>query len=68
MNVNAVNYICARIANSDDFDHKYEKLCLTTSINRFNGSNSNEITTKEYHQLLKYSDFLSNSDDSLHPG
>lgn len=66
MNVNAVNYICARIANSDDFDHKYEKLCLTTSINRFNGSNSNEITTKEYHQLLKYSDFLSNSDDSLH--
>ncbi|WP_439843271.1 DEAD/DEAH box helicase [Aeromonas taiwanensis] len=66
MNVNAVNYICARIANSDDFDHKYEKLCLTTSINRFNGSNSNEITIKEYHQLLKYSDFLSNSDDSLH--
>ncbi|HDI1212301.1 TPA: DEAD/DEAH box helicase family protein [Aeromonas hydrophila] len=66
MNVNAVNYICARIANSDDFDHKYEKLCLTTSINRFNGSDSNEITIKEYHQLLKYSDFLSNSDDSLH--
>ncbi|MGL0957736.1 hypothetical protein ACSTEP_22355 [Vibrio vulnificus] len=66
MSVNAVDYICKRIANSDEFKLSYKKLFLTTSKNRFNKNSSNPITNQEYHKLLKYSDFLSNSDDSYY--
>lgn len=66
MSVNAVDYICERIANSDEFELSYKKLFLTTSKNRFNSNSSNPITNQEYHKLLKYSDFLSNSDDSYY--
>lgn len=66
MSVNAVDYICERIANSDEFELSYKKLFLTTSKNRFNSNSSNPITNQEYHKLLKYSDFLSNSDNSYY--
>jgi len=66
MSVSAVDYICDRIANSDDFELSYEKLFLTTSKNRFNSESTNPISNAEYKKLLKYSDFLSNSKDSFH--
>ncbi|WP_233357975.1 hypothetical protein, partial [Vibrio cholerae] len=66
MSVSAVDYICERIANSDEFELIYKKLFLTISKNRFNSKFSNPITNQEYHKLLKYSDFLSNSDDSYY--
>lgn len=66
MSVSAVDYICDRIANSDDFELSYEKLFLTTSRNRFNDNASNPISNSEYKKLLKYSDFLSNSKSSFH--
>ncbi|MFV7758974.1 DEAD/DEAH box helicase family protein [Shewanella algae] len=66
MSVDAVDYICNRIINSDDFDLSYQKLFITISKNRFNEEPSNPITIKEYKRLLKYSDFLSNSKSSFH--
>lgn len=66
MSVSAVDYICNRIVNSDDFELNYKKLFLTTSKNRFNVESTNPISNVEYKKLLKYSDFLSNSKDSFH--
>ena len=66
MSVDAVDYICHRITNSDDFELSYEKLFMTTSKNRFSSVPTNPISILEYKKLLKYSDFLSNSQDSLH--
>ncbi|HCH0924544.1 TPA: DEAD/DEAH box helicase family protein [Vibrio parahaemolyticus] len=66
MNVSAVDYICNRIVNSDDFELSYEKLFLTTSKNRFSVERTNPISNTEYKKLLKYSDFLSNSKDGFH--
>ncbi|OAJ94452.1 DEAD/DEAH box helicase [Vibrio bivalvicida] len=66
MSVSAVDYICNRITNSDDFELKYKKLFLATSKNRFSSFASNPLSNAEYKKLLKYSDFLSNSQDSIH--
>ena len=66
MSVNAVDYICEKVINSEEFEFSYEKLFLTTSKNRFNSEASNPITNYEYHKLLKYADFLSNSESSYH--
>lgn len=66
MSVSAVDYICNRIVNSDDFELSYEKLFLTTSKNRFSIEPTNPISNEEYKRLLKYSDFLSNSKNSFH--
>jgi hypothetical protein len=66
MSVSAVDYICDRIVNSDNFELSYEKLFLTTSRNRFNDNATNPISNSEYKKLLKYSDFLSNSKSSFY--
>ncbi|HAN7034468.1 TPA: ERCC4 helicase, partial [Escherichia coli] len=58
----AINYICNRIKNSDGFSYCYEKLLISISKNLFNPTSSNPITQREYQQLLKFSDFLSNSE------
>lgn len=66
MNISAIDYICDRIMNSDDFDDSYRRLFEIISYKRFNEHPNISITTREYHRLLKYSDFLSNSDNSLY--
>lgn len=66
MSINAVEYICERIANSEEFENSYNKLFLTISENRFNYISANNITNGEYHKLLRYADFLSNSGNSFY--
>lgn len=64
MTVEALDYICNRVANSSEFEENYKKLFLTISKNRFSNVTFNPLSLSEYKSLLKYCDLLSHSDKS----
>ncbi|GLR75963.1 DEAD/DEAH box helicase [Aliivibrio sifiae] len=68
MNVNAIDYICTKIVNSEEFNDCYVKLFLIISKNNFNDISINPITNDEYKKLLRYADFFSNSDKEYYRG
>lgn len=65
--VNALEYICEKISQSDDFNYKYESLIkLSSSLvfpNNTDKSNIN-LNINDQNKILKYCDFLSSSDKS----
>ncbi len=63
MSANAIDYICKRIKNSDSFETIYVKLLRNISESLFNESSVNSLGQDEYSRLLRYSDFISNSNN-----
>lgn len=67
MKVNALEYICEKISQSDDFNYKYENLIKLSSNLVFpdNIDKSNiALSVNDQNKILKYCDFLSSSDES----
>lgn len=68
MKVNALEYICTKITESEDFNERFESLIIKNSDLILN-SNTNEsnvnLNPNDQNKILKYCDFLSSSEKSL---
>lgn len=68
MKVNALEYICTKITESEDFNERFESLIIQNSDLILN-SNTNEsnvnLNPNDQNKILKYCDFLSSSEKSL---
>lgn len=63
MKVNALEYICEKIADSEDFKQKYQDLIRLSSHTIFpNKTVNNILNLKDQNKILKYCDFLSSSE------
>ncbi|MCT6596727.1 hypothetical protein, partial [Acinetobacter baumannii] len=65
MKVNALEYICERIVDSQDFNKKYDDLVrISSNLIFFNTKNNSNfvLNIEDQNKILKYCDFLSNSD------
>lgn len=58
----AIEYICNRIRNSDEFEDYYTALLVTSARMLFDTQSFHDISSESIRQLLRYTDFLSNSD------
>ena len=66
MKVNALEYICKKITESEDFTEKFESLIIKNSDLILNGNESNiYINLNDKNKILKYCDFLSSSEKSI---
>lgn len=65
MKVNALEYICEKIADSEDFNDKYQNLIRLSSNTIFPNNTSDNnlyLNIKDQNKILKYCDFLSSSE------